>query len=72
MPVRNAFSRASSTRSPTDATNEAPCIVARAGKRCVAAFSVVSSTTGLAKPAASAAKVDIRRARISGLGETRS
>ena len=38
------------------ATKDDPCITSRAGNRCVALFSVVSNTTGLANPAAKAAK----------------
>ena len=42
------------------------------GTRWVAAFIVVSSTKGPEIPCAKAASVAIRRAAISGLGETRS
>ena len=44
----------------------------RGGMRWVAAFKVVSSTNAPGRPAERVASVAIRRARISGLGETRS
>ena len=65
-------SRASSTRSPTWAAKEAPSITFRAGRYWVAAFSVVSRMKGFESPEARIASVDIRRAKTTGLGETRS
>ncbi len=44
----------------------------RAGTRCVAAFSVVSSTNCSGIPCTSPASVAIRAAEISALGDTRS
>ena len=73
-PIRasQATSASVSTCRPASATKLASASVARGGTRWVAALSVARITAGRSKPCASAARVAMRAAAISGFGETRS
>ena len=71
--ARKPRSPASSMRSPTRADQLAPATTSRAGRRCSAAFSVVSRTKGpRIAPCANAASVAMRVAWMAPAGDTRS
>ena len=59
-------------RLPGAAASAVPATAARAGTRCSAALTVVSSTVGLSIGSVSRGRVAMRCATIGACGETRS